>query len=182
MSDAHEDDIIDPRLRRALARCEGVLQMVEQIDEKHDEGHSRLRSDYRSLETKVESNYRHFTDQFTLLKGQLTTLDAKMNLPMDATKLSLTAKPIIAILGSVMGGAVLISTSIFAMRTDVKDLSTKVDAQQAAATARATLQDVQTAALRDALATTQKQAEDAKRSYELLRYDVQALKDALGKK
>lgn len=56
-----------------MASVGSVLQMVQQNDEKHEEGHGRLRADYRSLESRVTSLERCEADT----RVKLATMDVK---------------------------------------------------------------------------------------------------------
>lgn len=150
---------------------EGLEQIVEQNDEKHSEAHKRLRTDLQDLKATVESNFRHFEDQNTLIRSSLRAMETQVALPIDATKLVLSTRAILA----VASAAVVIAGSYW-------NLSTKLDAQQRATEASAKLQEVQMKVLGDAAADAKSTAADAKRQYELLRYEFQSLKETvLGK-
>lgn len=154
---------------------DGLLQMIEQNDEKYEDGHLRLRTDVRANETRIESNYRHFDDQVQLIKTRLGSVEGAIAQPIDATKLMLTTRAIIA----VVGAALVVSAALWTVRTDVQRLGEKVDQQQREASASSKLQEVQMSVLRDSLTLTQKQSDDARRQYELLRYEFSTLKDTV---
>jgi hypothetical protein len=149
----------------------GLLQMIQQNDEKHEAAHKRLRETLRDLGDTVDSNFRHFEDQNNLVRSKLNEVSIKADTPVDATKLVLSSKAIIAV--------VLASVTIAA---SYWNLSTKLDAQQRATEASAKLEEVQMKALGDAAADAKATAADAKRQYELLRYEFQSLKEIVQKK
>lgn len=147
---------------------DAAMRVVEQIDEKHDEAHKRLRTDLTALERTVESNFRYFEDATNLIRAKLNEVSVTANTPVDATKLVLSSKAILA----VVMAAVTIAASYW-------NLSTKLDTQQRTTDAAAKLQEVQMKALGDAAADAKATAADAKRQYELLRYEFQSLKEAV---
>ena len=151
---------------------EGLLQMIEQNDQKHEDGHARLRQSLRDLHDTVERNFRHFEDQGNLLRARLSAVDAYVATPLDATKLVLSTKAVIA----VALAAVTIAGSYWS-------LSVKLDTQQRSIESAAKLQEAQMQSLGSAAADAKATAADAKRQYELLRYEFQSLKETvIGKK
>lgn len=157
--------------RREADRYDGLLQLINQNHEQAEEGHTRLRGDYRDLKGTVDSNFRYFEDQTRLLRAELGAVQAQANTPLDATKLVLSTKAIIALTIAVVG----IVGSYW-------NLSAKIDAQQRAVESQARLEQVQMDTLKSAADDAKATAADAKRQYELLRYDFQALKDTLSQK
>ena len=119
-----------------------------------DKAHTRLRQDLTGAETKIEANYRFFNDMLTLLRAKIATLEAQAERPVDATKLVLSTRAIIA----VVMGALAIAASYW-------NLSTKLDAQER-------LRDLQ-------IAQIQKSIENTSKAYELLRLDLQALQQSV---
>jgi len=140
---------------------DGWADVISEIDEKHQKGHDRLRIDLRELQSRVENNYHHFDDVTSLHRAKISTLEATAATPIDATKLVMSTKAIVA----VVGAAITIAASIWS-------LSTKIDAQQKASEATAKLAEMQMAAMRESITMTQRQ-------YELLRYEVQQLKETV---
>jgi hypothetical protein len=140
---------------------DGWAEVLDRMDEKHTAAHIRLRGDLSSMENTVESNFRHSEDQFALMRARLNEIATLAAQPVDATKLVMSTKAIV----SVVGAAIVIAASIWS-------LSTKIDAQQKAAEAAAQLATLQMNAMRESIATTQRQ-------YELLRYEVQTLKETV---
>lgn len=134
----------------------GWAEVINNLDEKHDDAHTRLRTDHRALAITVESNYRHFEDQLTIMRADIRTMSALMNAPIDATKLVLSTKSIIALLIASLG----IAASLW-------NISNKIDSNQRA-------NELQMKSLSESIATQQRQ-------YELLRYEVQTIKEAVSK-
>jgi len=157
--------------RREADRYDGLIQMITQNHEQAEDGHARLRGDYAALKQTVDSNYHFFDDQIRFLRSELGTVAAKVDMPLDATKLVLSTKAIIALTIAVVG----IVGSYW-------NLSAKIDAQQRAVESQARLEQVQMDTLKSAADDAKATAADAKRQYELLRYDFQALKDTLSQK
>lgn len=155
-----------------VVKMDGVPwpKVLEDIDEKHIEAHKRLRADLADIHARVESNFQHFSKELQLQQGTIGSLSAKANAPIDALSLVMSTKAIV----SLIGGVVIIALSYW-------NLAAKLDQQQKDAAAAAKLQEVQMKALGDAVTSASTTAADAKRQYELLRYEFQGLKDALQK-
>ncbi len=132
----------------------GWAEALEANNQTHRIGHERLRMDLQGLTTRVETNYRYFDDMNTINRSKISTLEAQAATPIDATKLVLSTRAIIA----VVMAAVTIAASYW-------NLSTKLDAQEK-------LRDLQ-------IATMQKAIEQTTKSYELLRLDLQALQQSV---
>lgn len=161
-------------------------EVIDQVDEKHDRAHDRIRGDLQtvvstvtSLNATLDRNYRYFEDQNAAMRLRVNTIEQLAGVPMDARKLVLPTPAIVAILGAVVGATITIGASYWS-------LSGKMDAQQQQTVATAKLQEIQMKTLSDAAADAKATAADAKRQYELLRYDnqreFQALRDAIAGK
>lgn len=151
---------------------EGMLQMVEQIDQTHREAHTRLRSEIARLADTVESNFTYHSEREGQLRTKVTSVAAKLDSPIDATRLVLTPK----VVATVVAFAVTIAGGVWAstagLRSDVRDILTRMDAQQQAARANADVQKVTADALKTAV-------EDMRRRQELQQYEIQNLKEAI---
>lgn len=139
----------------------GWGEFITEVDDKHQRAHERLRLDFRELERTVESNYQHFSTVTDLLKAKVSSLESNAGKPIDATTLVMPLKATIAIVGA----ALVVSASMWA-------LNNKIDAQQKSAEAAAKFQESQISTLREQLAANQ-------RNTELLRYEVQQLKETV---
>ena len=151
---------------------EGLLQMVEGIDQTHREAHTRLRTELANLSDTVESNFTYHTEREGQLRAKVTSVAAKLDSPIDATRLMLTPK----VVAVIVGFAVTVSGGVWAstagLRSDVRDILTRMDAQQQAARAQADVQKVTADALKTAV-------EDMRRRQELQQYEIQNLKEAI---
>lgn len=149
-----------------------LLQMITQNDQKHDEGHRRLRQALRDLEERVESNFAYLKDGFLANKSRLDTMDKLSTLPVDAAKLVLTPRVVVAIVAAAITLAGGIWASTAGLRSDVRDILTRMDAQKATYESSMKLQEVQSAALKTSV-------DDMKRRQELQQYEIQQLKEAI---
>ncbi len=107
-----------------------VLQMVQQNDDKHEKGHSRLRDDYRELEKRVMALERAYTEtvlDFTRTKAEV---NAERRAPIDVGKIVFNPRMMLAVVGlalsTVTGNSFVnwwmgtpIRQDIAAMRTDM---------------------------------------------------------------
>lgn len=143
-------------------------EVLQQIDTGYAEAHKRLRADLTAAEQKIESNFNHFQDMALANRARIENLATT---PIDATKLMLTTRAILTL----VFGVVAVVASYW-------NLSSKLDAQQRSMEGAARLQEVQMKVLGDAAADAKATAADAKRQYELLRYEFQSLKEAMQKK
>lgn len=94
----------------------GWGEVLDKLDEKHGDAHDRLRSDLRALEVRLNSNYRHFEDQITLVRGRMNEVAQLAATPVDATKLVLSTKAIVALVIAAVG----VSASFWVLRDAVQ--------------------------------------------------------------
>ncbi len=152
---------------------EGLEQMVAQNDDKQDEAHKRLRGDLQELRATVESNYVYLRDHHEVTRGRLDTLVAT---PVDVTKLVLAPRVVVGIVAAAVTLAAGLWGSTYGLRSDVRDILTRMDAQQKATEAVAKLQDLQWSTLKTTI-------DDMKRRQELQQFEIQALtKEIVSKK
>lgn len=115
--------------------------------------------------------------------ADITTLKARMMAveqgPVEATRLMLTGRGIVALVLGILAIWTGQFVSTAGVKEEIRAVATAQNAQQKAAEAAAKLQDVQMATLRDAAADAKSTAADAKRQYELLRYEFQSLKETV---
>jgi hypothetical protein len=78
-----------------------VLQMVQQNDDKHEAGHTRLRLDYRELERRVMAIERAYTDTVLDFTRTKTAIEERANLPIDVGKIMFNPRMVLAIVGLV---------------------------------------------------------------------------------
>lgn len=96
----------------AERRQAGLIQMVDQIDQKHDIAHKRLRESLIELKEQNEN----LTDSITLLKERVMSLEKT---PVDMAKVRLTTGQtatlfiaVIGILGSSLGSWYAVTTKM----------------------------------------------------------------------
>lgn len=169
---------------------EGLWMRIEQVEADAASAHRRLRADLSEdlseTKTRVESNYAYFQQSKAATDAHLAALEAR---PVDAGKISLTPGMVAAIVAVCLtvagsawtfayGGREKAITDNAALRSDVRDILTRLDAQRDSSRAEADARRAQAAALesqlnamKDALAVAQKTAGEAKNNFELLRYD-----------
>ena len=141
---------------------EGLRQMVEQNDEKHLEGHVRLRKDLRELEQQVDAGFQSLRESHAALRMKIATMETT---PVDAGKLMVTPRIVVTIvaLSLSIAGGVWASTS--GLRSDVRDILTRMETQRS-------VSDVRDASMRESI-------EAMKRRQELQQYEIQGLKEML---
>lgn len=153
-------------------RKKTIWQRMDEVDGAAAAGHTRLRKSVDALET-----------QFDALVSEQNVLAEKVKAvsegPVDAAKLTLTSRAIVALVLGVVTIAGSVWASAASTNRNMERIETKVDAQAAATIAAAKLQDVQMSTLRDAATDAKNTAADAKRQYELLRYEFQSLKETV---
>lgn len=139
------------------ATHEGWAALLDATDQKHSEAHKRLRDDFRQLEERVEEMYRLLNDANLANKQRIHDL---ANTPVDATKLIMTPKVVVSIVGT----ALLVSGSMWAfntgMRSDVRDILTRMDAQRIAMESAVKFQDMQTTAIKVSVDEVRRRQED----------------------
>ncbi len=113
-----------------------VLQMVQQNDEKHEAGHTRLRLDQREMERRVMALERAYTD-YALDFARLKT---KSEAPIDGTEIRLSTKQwaavtiaILGMAGAAWSSAAWVKSDITVLRTDMI-VSTKLQEERAGTT------------------------------------------------
>lgn len=151
---------------------EGLLQMVQQNDDKHEEAHERLRRDLRELEKQVSAGLQSSRDSDTALRILIER-------PIDPGKVMLAPKLVVTIVLGVLSVAGAVWGLNSGMRSDVRDILTRMEAQRTtiesqskASEALGKLQEVQQSAIRNAI-------DEMKRRQELQQYEIQGLKEVI---
>lgn len=163
-------------------RAAALVEHVDVIDKKHDEAHDRLRTDLRELESRVDSNYTYFRERVELIVTRqerlANALETQGSAPVNLDKLFFSPKVVLSMLGSVIFAVGSISGIFWAstsgMKQDIADVASKLAVRQAKDDSRADIQDVRDKALSNDVA-------DMKRQLQLQQYEIQNLKDLLGK-
>lgn len=153
-----------------------LLQMITQNDDKHEKAHRRLRESLTELAEKVESNYQYLKDGHTADKSRIDAMEKQLGLPIDTARLALTPRVVFTIVTICIALAGGIWSSTSGLRSDVRDILTRMDAQKTAQEATIKLQELQSKTLQTAI-------DDMKRRQELQQYEIQQLKEViLGRK
>lgn len=126
-----------------------LFKMLEQTDQKSEEGHHRLREDLRALEARIG----HIESCQSEVRTKLTKLEA----PQDLTKSVIPTKLWLAMLML----AIMIVGAAYSVKSDVRDIAT----QQ---TAQTKLDDSRSDTLRDSVA-------ELKRMQEMQRVQLESL-------
>lgn len=138
-----------------------VWQRVEQDDEKHESAHKRLRGTLDQIQENLELVALALAET----KSQLAVLKAT---PVDVAKLRFTPAIVIMII-TVAGG---MWASTYGLRSDVRDILTRMNLQTELDVARTKLQDERAANLKDSV-------DAMRRRQELQQYEIQGVKDAI---
>lgn len=139
-------------------RDDGLLQMIEQNDDKHEEAHRRLRQDLDRLEEQVNKGLQSLRDGFMANQSSIEHLKQK---PIDATKLVLSTPVVVTIVVIALG----IAAGVWGIRSSMQQLADKLESS-------AKLQDVQNTALKTSV-------DEMRRRQELQQYEIQGLKEAI---
>ena len=150
-------------------RQEGLYQAIAQVDAKHDAGHKRLRDDFRELEERM-------SDAMSLMRDRQIENTAKISkladTPPNVENVIMTPRVMIGIVLFAVTMAGSIWSSTYGLRSDVRDIITRMEAQKTAYDSAAKLQEVQSTGLKSAI-------DDMKRRQELQQYEIQALKEVI---
>ena len=166
---------LDPTIGETMAERQthaGLFQMIDQIDQKHEDGHKRLRDDMREL----QEQHANLLDSLGLLRDkQSDTANRIGNIektPPNVENVIMTPRVLVAIVifSITVAGGIWSSTA--GLRSDVRDILTRMDSQRMSLEASDKLQEVQATAMRVAV-------DDMKRRQELQQYEIQALKEVI---
>lgn len=147
---------------------EVLWQRIEQDDKKHDQAHTRLRETLGDLRDALDSLEQISADS-KLLVSRLETAQQD---PVDVAKLRFTPSVVIGIITMAITVAAGMWASTYGLRSDVRDILTRMNLQTELDVARTKLQDERAANLKDAV-------DSMRRRQELQQYEIQGVKDAL---
>lgn len=153
-------------------RQAGVWPEIARLDEKHDAAHKRLREDIRELQAQHENFLASLTNIRDKQMENVNKIENLQKTPPNVENLIMTPRVMIAITVftvTIVGG---VWSSTSGLRSDVRDILTRMEAQKSAYDSTAKLQEVQSNALRTAV-------DDMKRRQELQQYEIQGLKEVL---
>lgn len=159
-------DQVPDRLVRMTQPSIGLLrQMIEQNDEKHEDGHHRLRTDLRAVEHRLDQ----LNDKLIALT--LTT-ERRSATPVDLAKVTLTPRLAAVVLGVFASTFGAMWAATYSLRSDVRDLLTTTSLQAETTRASFKLQDERMSTLRESV-------DAMKRRVELQQYEVQRLNETM---
>lgn len=151
-----------------MLTTDALRQMVDQNHESAEEGHLRLRSDYRSLEGRMQavetaqvSNALH-----------LGRLDAAVAEPTEVSALRFTPQMVVAIVlvcASIIGGMYGATASL---RVSQQEIASQL-------TLQSRMQEERMQALKLAIEALQRAQEASQRLQQLQQYEIQAMKETL---
>lgn len=162
------DDTLAERTESSMAKSSRespVFQLVRQTDEKHTEGHHRLRADWRDHDERL-----------TKLEATLSELGFKVQMLATATpdisKMTLSPGIVVSIVMAIMGivGGQLAST--WGMRSDIRDINTKLNLRAQEDVSLQKLQEERANALRNATDAIGKKQELLQIKFDELRDQV----------
>lgn len=146
-----------------------LQQMITSVDEKHVEAHQRLRHDYRELRSQLDLGLQSIRNDLASSRMEIAKIEAT---PVDATKLVLTPKIVVGIVVTVVAIYGGIWASTYGLRSDVRDILSRIETQKTAVEAASKLQEVQAN-------TLNKSIDEMRRRQELQQYEIQSLKEAV---
>ena len=153
-----------------------LLQMIEQNDEKHEAGHHRLRTDLRELademSTSTERLDRVEREQKELRQMAGSSLPESRNGGINAGRLIFPWQLLVVIVSGFLTAAGGMWSVTYGLRSDVRDILTKIQGQQEIEIQKAKLQDERYNALRESV-------QDMNRRVQLQQYEVQRLNETL---
>jgi hypothetical protein len=145
---------------------EALLNQIQSIDEKHDDAHRRLREGLRDTNAEVEAIKKKQAEA----NEKFSTFAAT---PPDVMKLRFTPSTVVAVVAvcvSIVGG---FWASTSGLRSDFRDMATRMETQQQVDTAYRKLQEERSTSFKEAL-------DGLRRQQELQRYETQSVKDLVG--
>lgn len=115
-----------PKDRRHVNQA-GILELLDQIDQKHDEAHKRLRHDFRDLDEHLADGLRAVSDKQQAMKDRINELATT---PVDVTKLVLTPKIVVSVVVMVVAISGAMWAQNAGLRSDVRDILTRMDTEK----------------------------------------------------
>ncbi len=150
-----------------MLTIEALFQMAEQNHEQSEEGHHRLRTDLRGMDLKLDS----ITKEVSELRGKFI-LFAGGERSTDVSKLRWTARDVLAIVAICLSVAGGMWASTYGMRSDIRNIMTRMDSASEALKLSVSLAEERAAALKDSI-------DSIKRRQELQQYEIQSLKEMI---
>ena len=151
-----------------LQRVQQFEKALHEIDERHDDGHQRLRQDLRDLDRrtddalKIQQAHEH----------RLTVVEQTPPPSPDILKLRFSPPVVVFIVTTFLAVAGGMWTSTYSLRNDVASIITRMAAREQIDLAQATLQTERSA-------TMQKAIDSAERTLKLQQLQIQELTNAV---
>lgn len=136
----------------------GLLELIDQHNNKHDQAHRRLRLDFRELEARVSEDIKPFLDRQQIITSRLDTL---VNTPVDVSKMVFTPKVVIGIIATVLSISVGMWASNSGLRSDVRDIITTMAQERRVSDANAKLLEVNNTTIKTALTDNTRELKDS---------------------
>lgn len=138
--------------------AEGLLEILDQYDKKHVEAHQRLRTDFRDLDERVADSLRLLNEKQNATNTKLTEL---VSTPLDVTKVVLSPK----IVGTIIGILVVFLGGLWGtnsgLRSDVRDILTRMAVEQRVSDANAKLLETNNAVVSRAIESNTREMKDS---------------------
>ncbi len=153
-------------------------QWIQQTDEKHEAGHTRLRLDYRELERRVMAVERAYTDtllDFTRTKAEVI---ADRRAPIDVGKIVGNWKSILIIAGVIATNLAGNWFSNSPVRESQLELQKSFIVMQTQIDGDSKLKNAQTNAIKDSVDNLNRQMEMRRLEIQALSNDLQQLRRA----
>lgn len=158
---SNEAEHIDRRTSaddRRQINLAGLLELIDEHNQKHDAAHKRLRDDLRELEEKVADGLRPLVEQ---QHAHGSRLDALANTPIDVSKVMFAPKVVVAIITVVLSISVGMWASNSGLRSDVRDILTRMASEQRVSDANAKLLEVNNSTIKTALENNTRELKDS---------------------
>lgn len=149
-----------------------MLEMVQRNDEKHEEGHARLRGDLRSLESRIVSLETARAETGAQMRVLESTVKRMATDPTDVTRLKFSPSIVVSILVACLTVAGGMWGSTYGLRSDVRDILTQMAANKSLDASNAKLIEERAAALNRTIDMIEKKQE-------LQRLELQSLKETI---
>ncbi len=151
---------------------DSIYEMIRLNDEKHDAAHRRLREDLRELQTQHENLFASLTTLRETARDNAGKIETLRATPPNVENVIMTPRVLVAIVVftiTIVGG---VWSSTYGLRSDVRDILTRMEAQKSALEAADKLADMQSAQMKSAIEAMQ-------RRIELFQYEQQSMKETL---
>ena len=159
----------EPKKEATSMNPAALQQLIASLDEKHDDAHLRVRTELSLLKNQLDSGLQSVRAEIAVERTVLATYAAT---PVDVTKLVLSPRIVFTIVVVVLSIYGTIWASTYGLGSDVRDIITRIDAQNKASEAAAKLLDVRAETVNRAI-------EDMKRRQESQAAEIQSLREAV---